>query len=80
MSMDTPSVVTFLPPSLPPPQVKRLMQGHIEDLTSSEPTLGDTLEVGLELGEKHELFVTKCVEVSRGRSHGFLERREVFHC
>ncbi len=39
------------------------MEGHIEDLATSELKLGDTLESALELGEKHEAFVTKCKEV-----------------
>ena len=39
------------------------MQGHIDDLTGGGVILGDTLESALELGEKHEAFVTKCKTV-----------------
>ncbi|XP_064394255.1 guanine nucleotide exchange factor DBS-like isoform X2 [Halichondria panicea] len=39
---------------------KHLMQGHIDDLKSGGLLLGDTLESSLELGEKHEAFVSKC--------------------
>ena len=45
-------------------QLKVLMQEYVDDLTSSELKIGDTLESALELGEKHEAFVTKCKEVS----------------
>lgn len=40
-----------------------LIQGHIEDLTHTELVIGDSLEVALELGEKHEVFVSTCKEV-----------------
>ena len=41
-----------------------MMQGYINDLTSSKfIVMGDTLESALELGEKHEAFATKCMEV-----------------
>ena len=45
-------------------QLKVLMQEYVDDLTNSELKIGDTLESALELGEKHEAFVTKCKEVS----------------
>ena len=44
-------------------QLKVLMQEYVDDLTSSELKIGDTLESALELGDKHEAFVTKCKEV-----------------
>ena len=48
-------------------QIQRMMQGHIDDLTDSKViAVGDTLESALELGEKHEAFVTKCKEVRVG--------------
>ena len=42
------------------------MQGHIADLAtgSGVTVIGETLEAALELGEKHEAFVSKCKEVS----------------
>ena len=39
------------------------MQGHIGDLTSDNVTIGESLEASLELGEKHENFVSTCKEV-----------------
>ena len=67
------------PPPSPPPhthtphthththtQIQALMQGHIDDLTESKVVVGDNLESALELGEKHEAFVTKCKEVGCG--------------
>ena len=39
------------------------MQGHIDDLTHYELTIGESLEASLELGEKHENFVSTCKEV-----------------
>ena len=48
-------------------QIQRMMQGHIDDLTDGKViAVGDTLESALELGEKHEAFVTKCKEVRVG--------------
>ena len=45
-------------------QIQQMMQSHIDDLTGSKfMVLGDTLESALELGEKHEAFITKCKEV-----------------
>ena len=43
-------------------QIKQMMKSHIDDLTDSK-VIGDTLESALELGEKHEAFITKCKEV-----------------
>ena len=40
-----------------------MMIGHIEDMAEDKAVLGDSLEVALEQGEKHELFATKCMEV-----------------
>ena len=39
------------------------MKEFIEDVKSGGIVLGDTLEAALELGEKHEAFVTKCKTV-----------------
>ena len=44
-------------------QLKILMKEFIEDVKSGGIVLGDTLEAALELGEKHEAFVTKCKTV-----------------
>ena len=44
-------------------QLKVLMKEFIEDVKSGGIVLGDTLEAALELGEKHEAFVTKCKTV-----------------
>ena len=45
-------------------QIQQMMKSHIDDLTGSKfMVLGDTLESALELGEKHEAFITKCKEV-----------------
>lgn len=41
-----------------------MIKGYIEDLTTGGVHLGDSLENSLELGEKHEAFVTKCKSVS----------------
>lgn len=41
-----------------------MIKEYIEDLTAGGVNLGDTLELALELGEKHEAFVTKCKMVS----------------
>ncbi len=41
------------------------MMGHIDDLKGiGNLLLGETLESSLELGEKHEAFVSKCKSVS----------------
>ena len=40
------------------------MQGHIHDLTDSELIVGDNLRAALEQGDKHEVFVTACKQVS----------------
>ena len=40
------------------------MKEFIDDVKSGGIVLGDTLESALELGEKHEAFVTKCKNVS----------------
>ena len=53
-------------------QVRKLMQGHIDDMTDSRITIGEALESALELGEKHENFVTTCKEVER--REGWRER------
>lgn len=45
-------------------KVGHLIQGHIDDLTHTELIIGETLEIALELGEKHEVFVSTCKEVS----------------
>ena len=45
-------------------QLKILMKEFIDDVKSGGIVLGDTLETALELGEKHEAFVTKCKTVS----------------
>ena len=42
------------------------MQGHIDDMTDGKITIGETLESALELGEKHENFVSSCKEVQLG--------------
>ena len=47
-------------------QVRNLMQGHIDDMTDGKITIGEALESALELGEKHENFVSTCKEVERG--------------
>ena len=39
------------------------MTCHIEDLKGGGLLLGETLESSLELGEKHEAFVSKCKSV-----------------
>ena len=39
------------------------MKEYIEDVKSGGIVLGDSLESALELGEKHEAFVTKCKTV-----------------
>ena len=39
------------------------MKGHIDDIAEDKAVLGDSLEVALEQGEKHEIFATKCMEV-----------------
>ena len=39
------------------------MKEYIEDVKSGGIVLGDNLETALELGEKHEAFVTKCKTV-----------------
>lgn len=44
-------------------QVQSLMQGHIDDMTNGAVTIGENLEAALELGEKHESFVSTCKEV-----------------
>ena len=46
-----------------------LMQGHIQDLDtgSGVTVIGETLEAALELGEKHEAFVTKCKQVMKDK-------------
>ena len=44
-------------------QLKVLMKEYIEDVKSGGIVLGDNLETALELGEKHEAFVTKCKTV-----------------
>ena len=41
-----------------------MIKEYINDLTAGGVHLGDTLESSLELGEKHEAFVTKCKNVS----------------
>lgn len=51
-------------------QMKKIMQGHIEDMAEDKVVLGDTLESALEQGEKHELFATKCMEVREGEGEG----------
>ncbi|XP_019856098.1 PREDICTED: triple functional domain protein-like [Amphimedon queenslandica] len=43
-------------------KVKHLVQGHIDDLTRADLAIGENLEVALELGEKHEVFVSTCKE------------------
>ena len=45
-------------------QLKVLMKEYIADVKSEGVVLGDNLETALELGEKHEAFVTKCKTVS----------------
>ena len=50
--------------------MKKIMQGHIEDMAEDKVVLGDTLESALEQGEKHELFATKCMEVREGGREG----------
>ena len=45
-------------------QLKVLMKEYIDDVKSEGVVLGDSLETALELGEKHEAFVTKCKTVS----------------
>ena len=45
-------------------QLKVLMNEYIDDVKSGGIVLGDSLETALELGEKHEAFVTKCKIVS----------------
>ena len=39
------------------------MKGFIDDVKSEGIVLGDTLEAALELGEKHEAFVSQCKTV-----------------
>ncbi len=39
------------------------MQAHIDDMTDGTLSIGETLETALELGEKHENFVSTCKEV-----------------
>jgi hypothetical protein len=43
-------------------KVRRLMQGHIDDMTNADISIGESLELSLELGEKHEVFVSTCKE------------------
>ena len=45
------------------PQVQTLMDEHNDDLTGSEIVIGDTLEDAVELGDRHDKFVTRCKEV-----------------
>ena len=45
-------------------QLKELMKEFTDDVKSGGIVLGDTLETALELGEKHEAYVTKCKTVS----------------
>ena len=40
------------------------MKEYIDDVKAGGIVLGDTLETALELGEKHEAFVSKCKTVS----------------
>ena len=40
------------------------MKEYIDDVKSGGIVLGDSLETALELGEKHEAFVSKCKNVS----------------
>ena len=49
-------------------QVQKLMDEHNDDLTGSEIVIGDTLEDALELGDRHEKFVTRCKEVRNSTS------------
>ena len=44
-------------------QLKVLMKEYIDDVKSGGIVLGDNLETALELGEKHEAFVSKCKTV-----------------
>ena len=44
-------------------QLKVLMKEFIDDVKSGGIVLGDNLETALELGEKHEAFVSKCKTV-----------------
>ena len=39
------------------------MKEFADDIKSGDTVLGDTLETALELGEKHEAFVTNCKTV-----------------
>lgn len=50
-------------------QLECMIKEYIDDLTAGGVHLGDTLESALELGEKHEAFVTKCKMVSHQYSH-----------
>ena len=40
------------------------MDSHSDDLTGSEVVIGGTLEEALELGDKHDLYVNGCKDVS----------------
>lgn len=52
------------------------MTGHIDDMTTVTTVTGENLESALELGEKHESFVSTCKEV---RLHVYMYWRVCIH-